>query len=54
MISHYLAVALRSFRRSPVTASVHVVALALGLAAFIAAYGVVSYWRHAERHFVSI
>jgi putative ABC transport system permease protein len=54
MISHYLAVALRSFRRSPVTASVNVLALALGLAAFIAAYGVVSYWRHAERHFANV
>jgi putative ABC transport system permease protein len=54
MISHYLAVALRSFRRSPVTATVNVLALALGLAAFVAAYGVVSYWRHAERHFANV
>ncbi len=54
MIGHYLAVALRSFLRSPVTASVNVVALALGLAAFVAAYGVVSYWRQAERHFANV
>jgi putative ABC transport system permease protein len=54
MLSHYLAVALRSFRRSPVTASINVVALALGLAAFIAAYGVVSYWNHSERFFANV
>ena len=54
MLSHYLAVALRSFRRSPVAASINVLALALGLAAFIAAYGVVSYWSHAERFFANV
>jgi putative ABC transport system permease protein len=54
MLSHYLAVALRSFRRAPVTASINVLALALGLAAFIAAYGVVSYWNHSERFFANV
>src|SRR5262245_56547227 len=51
MIGHYLTIALRNFRRSPFTASINVFALALGLAAFVAAYGVVSYWERSERHF---
>src|SRR5882672_1033045 len=54
MLSHYLTIALRSFRRSPVAASVNVLALALGLAAFIATYGVVSYWDRSERHFANV
>jgi putative ABC transport system permease protein len=54
MLSHYLSVALRSFRRSPVAASINVLALALGLAAFVAAYGVVSYWNHSERSFANV
>src|SRR5215471_8183787 len=54
MLSHYLSVALRSFRRSPIAASINVLTLALGLGAFIAAYGVVSYWNHAERQFANV
>jgi putative ABC transport system permease protein len=53
MLSHYVTMALRSFRRAPFTASINVLALALGLAAFIAAYGVVSYWNQSERHFAN-
>ncbi|HET7131611.1 MAG TPA: ABC transporter permease, partial [Gammaproteobacteria bacterium] len=53
MLSHYVTMALRSFRRAPFTASINVLALALGLAAFIAAHGVVTYWDRSERHFAN-
>jgi putative ABC transport system permease protein len=53
MFRHYLTVAVRSFRRGPLTASVNIFALALGLTAFVIAYGVVSYWERSERHFAN-
>jgi putative ABC transport system permease protein len=53
MIGHYVTIALRNFRRSPFTASINVFALALGLAAFVAAYAVTSYWERSERHFAN-
>ena len=42
MFRHYLTIALRTFRRGPLTASVNIFALALGLTAFVTRYGVVS------------
>jgi putative ABC transport system permease protein len=51
MFRHYLTVAVRSFRRGPLAASVNIFALALGLMAFVVAYGVVNYWDRSERHF---
>lgn len=51
MLGHYLRIALRNLRRAPVTALVNVLALALGLVSFVAAYAVVGYWGHSERHF---
>jgi putative ABC transport system permease protein len=53
MLRHYLTIALRSFRRAPFSKSVNIFALALGLTAFVAAYGVVQYWDHSERHFAN-
>ncbi len=53
MFRHYLSVAVRSFRRQPLAASVNVLALALGLTAFVIAYGVVSYWERSERGFAN-
>jgi putative ABC transport system permease protein len=53
MLSHYVTMALRTFRRAPFAASINVLALALGLAAFIAAHGVVTYWDSSERHFAN-
>jgi putative ABC transport system permease protein len=53
VLKHYLTIAFRSFRRSPFTASVNIFALALGLAAFVTAYGVVNYWEGSERHFAN-
>src|SRR5262245_28638746 len=53
MFRHYLTVAVRSFRRAPLAASVNIFALALGLTAFVIAYGIVSYWERSERYFPS-
>jgi hypothetical protein len=51
MLGHYFTIALRSLRRAPLTAAVNVVALALGLASFVIAYGIVTFWDKSERHF---
>jgi putative ABC transport system permease protein len=48
MLAHYLAVALAKFRKTPFTTAANVLTLALGLASFIAAYGIASYWRSAD------
>jgi putative ABC transport system permease protein len=54
MLGHYIFIALRSLRRAPLTAAVNVTALALGLAAFVTAYGVVTFWDKSERHFANV
>ncbi len=51
MLRHYLIVSLRSLRRMPVLTLIKVTALSLGLACFVVAYAMVSYWRHSERGF---
>jgi putative ABC transport system permease protein len=48
MLAHYLAVALAKFRKTPFTTAANVLTLALGLACFIAAYGIATYWRSAD------
>ncbi|HUL81088.1 MAG TPA: ABC transporter permease [Gammaproteobacteria bacterium] len=53
MLGHYLAIALRNLRRAPFTAAINVATLALGLVAFVAAYAVVMYWNHSDRHFAN-
>ncbi|HEX2538340.1 MAG TPA: ABC transporter permease, partial [Pseudolabrys sp.] len=54
MLGHYFTIALRSLKRTPLTATVNVLALAMGLAAFIVAYGIVSFWDKSERHFANV
>jgi len=54
MLGHYFTIALRSLRRAPLTAAVNVVALALGLASFVIAYGIVTFWDKSERHFPNV
>jgi putative ABC transport system permease protein len=51
MLRHYILVAFRNFRRSPVATAINVLALTLGLSCFVVAYAVVEYWGHAESHF---
>ncbi len=50
MLAHYLAIALAKFRKTPFTSAANILTLALGLACFIAAYGVASYWRSADSY----
>jgi putative ABC transport system permease protein len=48
MIRHYLASALVNIIRTPFTTAANILTLALGLACFIAAYGIATYWRSAD------
>jgi putative ABC transport system permease protein len=50
MIRHFLASALASIRRTPVTTAANALTLALGLACFFAAFGIATYWRSADGH----
>lgn len=50
MIGHYLLTALSKFRRTPFTALANVLTLALGLACFIAAWGIATWWRSADAY----
>jgi putative ABC transport system permease protein len=50
MIGHYLTSALAKFCRAPFTTGANVLTLALGLACFIAAYGIANYWRSADAY----
>ncbi|HEX6998579.1 MAG TPA: FtsX-like permease family protein [Gammaproteobacteria bacterium] len=53
MLTHYLALALRNARRTPLAAAMNVLTLALGLACFLIAYAAVAFWNHAERGFAN-
>jgi putative ABC transport system permease protein len=48
MLRHYLTAAFAKFARSPFTTAANVLTLALGLACFIAAYGIAAYWTSAD------
>jgi putative ABC transport system permease protein len=50
MIAHYLAVALARIRKAPFTSAANALTLALGLACFVAAYGIAAYWQSADDH----
>lgn len=50
MIGHYFASGIAKFRRSPFTTGANVLTLALGLACFIAAFGVASWWTSADSY----
>ena len=51
MLKHYLFVALRNLRGSPLASAMNVVTLALGIACFVIAYAFVLFWSTAERQF---
>ena len=51
MLTHYLSVALRTLRASPLASAMNVVTLALGIACFVIAYAFVLFWSTAERQF---
>ena len=51
MLKHYVFVALRNLRASPLASTMNVVTLALGIACFVIAYAFVLFWSTAERQF---
>src|SRR5262252_10271164 len=51
MLKHYVAVAVRNLRASPLASAMNVVTLALGIACFVIAYAFVLFWSTAERQF---
>jgi putative ABC transport system permease protein len=50
MLAHYAAVALAKIRKTPFTTGASVLTLALGLACFIAAYGIAQWWRSGDTY----
>jgi putative ABC transport system permease protein len=50
MLAHYLAFAFARLARAPFAATANVLTLALGLACFIAAYGIATYWRSGDAY----
>jgi putative ABC transport system permease protein len=50
MIRHYLSSAFHNFRKSPLTTLANILALALGLACFLGAYGASVYWRSGDAY----
>ncbi len=48
MISHYLLVALRGFRKRKVATAIKILALSLGLSCFLGAYMVADYFEHTD------
>jgi len=53
MLGHYLSLALRTLRRSPVASAMNVLTLSLGLACFVLASAFVTFWQRAEEHFAN-
>jgi len=51
VLKHYVFVALRNLRASPLASTMNVVTLALGIACFVIAYAFVLFWSTAERQF---
>lgn len=51
MLSHYLKVAIRSIRGTPLTSAACVLTLSLGFACFLTAYAFVTFWSQAESSF---
>ncbi|RYG34598.1 MAG: hypothetical protein EON93_07820 [Burkholderiales bacterium] len=48
MLRHYLASTLANIARTPFTTAANILTLALGLACFIAAFGISAYWTSAD------
>lgn len=53
MIGRHVRGALDRIARTPVSTGANILTLALGLAAFILAWGVVSYWQSSDGHFAN-
>jgi putative ABC transport system permease protein len=53
MFKHYLTTALRYFGRNKFTTAINVLCLTMGMVCFAAAYGVVSWFTNADRHYAN-
>lgn len=51
MLGHFFSSALKHYVRSPMITAVNILGLALGLACFLAAWGMSSYWAQSDSHF---
>jgi putative ABC transport system permease protein len=51
MFSYFLSSALKHYVRAPMITAVNIFGLALGLACFLAAWGMSSYWGQSDAHF---
>lgn len=51
MLSHFFSSALKHYVRAPMITAVNIFGLALGLACFLAAWGMSSYWGQSDGHF---
>ena len=51
MFSHFFSSALKHYVRAPMITAVNIFGLALGLACFLTAWGMSSYWHQSDSHF---
>ena len=51
MFSHFFSSALKHYVRAPMITAVNILGLALGLACFLTAWGMSSYWNQSDSHF---
>ncbi len=52
MLTHYFTATFRGYAKTPLTTAIAIVVLAIGFAAFVAAYAVIEFWSRADRHLV--
>ncbi len=53
MLKHYLVAAWSNFRRGPLSASINILTLALGLVCFILATSIMGFWSRADENFAN-
>lgn len=53
MLKNRFLMALRNFRRAPLSSAVNVATLALGATCFVVAYAFVTFWERSEQHFAN-
>lgn len=54
MLTHFFSSAIKHYIRSPMITAVNIFGLALGLACFLTAWAMSSYWQQSDRHFENV
>jgi putative ABC transport system permease protein len=54
MLAHFFSSAIKHYIRSPMITAVNIFGLALGLACFLTAWAMSSYWQQSDRHFENV